>query len=314
MVCTRCTRRTFLASLLALTQSFEAQPAGASLARGLTLEELVTKSAHHVVATALDAHSEWATFGPNRVIVTETRVRIEEALVGGSPGDELLVRVLGGRIGELGERVDGQAELVLGRACVLFLTRADEGRTFVTGAAEGHYLLAAHENDALRLEPSPHLPRLLHPEAAAVAHLRGRTLAEARELVRAIRAMRRLLVAALVAVATLSAGAGARAYCRERTCDPADPKQSCDTDVSGCVLTGAPLFWSSSCISFDVQAEGSPKKRIDADQVTETASRAFAAWLKRTVGARRRRSGWERSAPLLATSPATTRPVTTPTS
>ncbi len=179
------TRRTLFASALALGASLEAPWANAALARGLTLAELVAASAHGIVATALDAHCEWETFGRQRVIVTETRVRIEEAVLGAAPSSrELLVRVLGGSIGELGERVDGQAQLVIGKPSVLFLTATAKAEWFVTGAAQGHYPLAPDDRGDPRLTPSPHLPRLIAPDRAAVSRLRGRTLPEARHLLR----------------------------------------------------------------------------------------------------------------------------------
>jgi len=177
------TRRTFLASLLALGAGFESRPALATLARGLTVRELVAKSAQSVVATPLEAHCEWATFGSSEVIVTESSVRIEEAILGDAPG-ELLVRVLGGSIGEVGMRVSGQAELPIGKSCVLFLTAPESDRSFVVGAAQGHYPLVTAERSVRRLAASPHLGRLVRWDESAVRALRGRTLGEARELVR----------------------------------------------------------------------------------------------------------------------------------
>lgn len=179
------TRRTFLASLALFGTGLGARGAHATLARGLTLEELVRRTAHGIVATPLEAHCEWATFGRTEVIVTETRVRVEEALVGTAPS-ELLVRVLGGSIGNVGVHVDGQAALRLGQLGVLFLTVAEE-RAFVVGAAQGHYPLRQVARDVARLTPSPHLPRLLEPDGSAVQRLSGRTLGEAHDLVRSVR-------------------------------------------------------------------------------------------------------------------------------
>jgi hypothetical protein len=180
------TRRSFLASLVLLGTGLDARVAQATLARGLTLDELVGRSARGVIATPLEAHCAWATFGRSDVIVTETRVRVEEALLGTAPS-ELLVRVLGGSIGDMGMRVDGQAELRLGKTGVLFLTPPVGERDFVVGAAQGHYPLTHAERDVARLTPSPRLPRLLKPDGSAVQRLSGRTIAEAHDLVRAVR-------------------------------------------------------------------------------------------------------------------------------
>jgi hypothetical protein len=160
--------------------------AQASLARGLTLRQLVRASGHALVATPLESRSLWATFGTRRVIVTDTRVRIDELLALDPPADsELWVRVLGGVVGDLGQRVEGQAELVLGKSTTLFLTRENAAVSYVAGAAQGHYPLLPDAKATLRHRPSPHVPELLRPERSAVATLTGTTLAEARELVRA---------------------------------------------------------------------------------------------------------------------------------
>ncbi len=179
-------RRAFLAAtgVVVATAAFE-RKARASLSRGLTLAELVAQSAHTVVATALDARSDWALIGGKRRIVTDTRIRIEETLAGKPPApSEMEVRVLGGIVGALGERVDGQAELVLGEPAVAFLMPISPVLAYVTGAAQGHYRLLADAQKLLRLRPSPHLPLLLRPEESAAAALTGTTLDQARVLVR----------------------------------------------------------------------------------------------------------------------------------
>lgn len=91
------------------------------------------------------------------------------------------------------------------------------------------------------------------------------------------------LAAALGFVAFVTAGASARAFCRERTCDANDPKQQCEV-VDNCVMSGHLLYWSSSCVSYDAQADGSPLRHITADQVTEVAGLAFAPWLAADCG------------------------------
>ena len=179
-------RRAFLTAtgVLVATTALERQ-ARASLSRGLKLTELVAQSAHTVVATALDAHSDWVLIGGKRRIVTDTRIRIEETLAGKPPAqNEMEVRVLGGIVGDLGERVDGQAELVLGEPAVAFLMPISPVLAYVTGAAQGHYRLLADAQKLLRLRASPHLPLLLRPEESAAAVLAGTTLDQARVLVR----------------------------------------------------------------------------------------------------------------------------------
>jgi len=91
-------------------------------------------------------------------------------------------------------------------------------------------------------------------------------------------------IAAAVAFFAFAAGsANAWAFCRSRTCDPFDPKQHCEM-VDNCVTNGHELWWASSCVSYDAQADGSPKLGIDADTVEEVVGRAFAPWLAADCG------------------------------
>jgi hypothetical protein len=139
------------------------------------------------VVTPLESTCGWAEFGGRRLIVTDTRVRVEEVLALKAPAaSELLIRVLGGAIGKLGQRIEGQAELVLGQPSTLFLTPTSELVAFVTGAAQGHYPLEPDKRGVVRLVPSPRLPELVRREGSAVVTLDGASLDRARELVRAV--------------------------------------------------------------------------------------------------------------------------------
>jgi len=107
-------------------------------------------------------------------------------LAGADPAqDELLVRTLGGRVGELGELVHGEAMLTLGERSVLFVmpTRDALG---VTAMAQGHYPLRRDNAGAERLRRSPEAAELLHEEGSAVKRLTGLQIAEARSLVRLV--------------------------------------------------------------------------------------------------------------------------------
>jgi hypothetical protein len=155
----------------------------ASLARELSLEELLAHSDHALTATPLDAHADWVVIGGKRRIVTDVRVRVDETLARREPEQsELFVRVLGGSVGELGQLVEGEVRLAQGEPCVLLLTAVSPTLTYVTGRTQGHYPLLPDPQRLLRLHPSPTLPELEHPEKSAVRMLSGHTVAEAREL------------------------------------------------------------------------------------------------------------------------------------
>jgi hypothetical protein len=93
--------------------------------------------------------------------------------------------------------------------------------------------------------------------------------------------------AAVIAIVAHLAWAGeAGAFCRSRTCDPANPKHECEKDANDCVTTGKKLFWATSCLTFDAQADGSSKRDIDADLLTAVMAQAFATWLRADCGGR----------------------------
>jgi hypothetical protein len=102
------------ASLLALA----ALPAAASVTTALDLRELVTEAEHVVLATVV---SQRSSYDARRRIVTDVTLRVEDAMKGGrAAGATLVVRRLGGAIGDLGMRVEGEASFADGERVVLF--------------------------------------------------------------------------------------------------------------------------------------------------------------------------------------------------
>ena len=91
------------------------RPARATLSRAVRVEELVARSRHVLLGEPLESYSAWEKLGDRKHIVTYTRVRAHELLSGADPQqEEILVRTLGGRVGELGELVHGEARLRVG--------------------------------------------------------------------------------------------------------------------------------------------------------------------------------------------------------
>jgi hypothetical protein len=91
------------------------------------------------------------------------------------------------------------------------------------------------------------------------------------------------VAAALAFVSLVAGGSNAWAFCRSRTCNELDPTQHCEK-VDNCVISGYELWWSTSCVSFDAQADGSKTLGIDAATVTDVVGRAFAPWLAADCG------------------------------
>lgn len=183
------TRRTTLGGLgVIVAAGLIPRWAGATTARGLTLEALSKKSQHIVVGTPLASSVRHETIGGQRRIVTETRFGIDDEVVD-APGDsEILVRTLGGILDGVGELVHGEAELVLNERSVVFLHARADGVLWMQGMAQGHYpLLLESKSQRRLLRVSPHLPALTVTRDLAVTRLPGRELVEAKRLIREAR-------------------------------------------------------------------------------------------------------------------------------
>jgi hypothetical protein len=77
----------------------------------------------------------------------------------------------------------------------------------------------------------------------------------------------------------------AAAFCRTTTCDPEEePGGICPTDRNNCLTSGEPLWWPDHCVTFGVQAEGSPLRGITYDRASEVAEDAFQSWISAGCG------------------------------
>ena len=94
-----------------------------------------------------------------------------------------MVRTLGGRVGELGEIVHGEAELTLNETSLVFLTPDASGVELVTAMAQGQYPVAMDRAGTARLQFSRNLPRLVGSKTSAVNQLTGMPFIEARALI-----------------------------------------------------------------------------------------------------------------------------------
>lgn len=155
----------------------------ASTARALTLPELVRLSARVVRGTPVERYSTWETVGQRRRIVSHTRLVVAEDLARPSSEGEVLVRTLGGRVGDVAQIAHGEAALTVGEEAVVFLTEERAGERRVTAMAQGHYPLEFREGRVL-LRRSPQLPDLVERRNAAVDRLAARQLSEAAQLIR----------------------------------------------------------------------------------------------------------------------------------
>jgi hypothetical protein len=99
--------------------------------------------------------------------------------------------------------------------------------------------------------------------------------------IRVTRTGRRVWLALVVGTWTSAAlPAVAHAYCRTTTCDfpETENEPRCKRDTSGCSISGMPLRWQQRCVSFSVEAEGSPLRGISYDEAAERIGSSMSKW------------------------------------
>jgi hypothetical protein len=141
------------------------RPASASVAINVTLDELVIRSAFVVVATAAERHSAWENLAGGRRIVTYTKLKVDQSVVG-EAGSEVWVRTLGGAVGKIGQHVSGEARITMGSKALFFLAKSD-GALVVTGLAQGHYPIVTEEG-RVKLASSPDTGKLLPAQGPSI--------------------------------------------------------------------------------------------------------------------------------------------------
>lgn len=110
-------------------------PVAASVTEALDLAQLVRQSDHVVLARATGAEARWDS---RRRIVTDVTVIVEQSLKGDASVDErLVVRQLGGSIGELGMRVAGEPSIASGDRVLLFGRRMRGDHLRAVGMSQG---------------------------------------------------------------------------------------------------------------------------------------------------------------------------------
>ena len=82
---------------------------------------------------------------------------------------------------------------------------------------------------------------------------------------------RRALDAAIVAAAVLLAPSELWAFCRSTTCTG-----DCPRDAYDCKTSGEPLWWSSMCVGFSLQKDGSVN--LPFEEIERVVNASFAAW------------------------------------
>src|SRR5688572_15386468 len=96
-----------LVSTIGALAVFTPTDAGASTSIALSVKELATTSDAIVRVTQLERSSAWE----DGRIVTTSKVHVDRVIAGASPGADITIRTLGGVVGEIGQYVEGEADL-----------------------------------------------------------------------------------------------------------------------------------------------------------------------------------------------------------
>jgi hypothetical protein len=177
------TRREFVLAALSSTL-FVSRNARASVARALSLGELLYKSSHVLVGAATDAYGTWENIGNRKCIVTYSNFRVEQPLDGRQPpGSEITIRTLGGVVGDLGQRFFGEAMVALHERATVFVHDPAPGLYVVTAMAQGHYPLQPDSRGVHRLRAGFEQVVISDLPDAAMRRLDGRTMPEAADLI-----------------------------------------------------------------------------------------------------------------------------------
>jgi len=178
----RAWRRVVLCVALAAPPSFAvANDAHASVSIAVTFDGLLRSSSACVVGTAAEQQAVWEAGR----IYTYSRLHVDSAIAGELHGDdEVWVRTMGGIAGGVGQVVEGEAGLTVGRPTLVFLFRAPDGAYLVTARAQGQFGLYTDEQKQLRVRKSgavgtlvPRAAEESGPMAGDVMH--GRSVADA---------------------------------------------------------------------------------------------------------------------------------------
>jgi hypothetical protein len=147
--------------------------AHASVSIAALFDELVRDSSAAVVVTPVEQKAVWE----NGRIYTYTRVRVERTMGGAAPGaaaDGTWVRTMGGSVGDIGQLVDGEAVLTMGRSSLLFVQPlADQGPGVfvVTARAQGQFAMVTGEDKAIRFQRAAAVGALVTPPQDRLAKI-----------------------------------------------------------------------------------------------------------------------------------------------
>jgi hypothetical protein len=189
MLSTRFARLAGLTLIAFACAVFAPAVAHASVSIAVSWDGLLRESSSACIVTAFEARGAWE----NGRIYTYTHIRIDRAVAGNlATGSDAWVRTMGGVVGDIGQRVEGEATLAQGQSSLLFL-RPGLSTAFpqsfeVTARGQGQFPLETSDpklparisaGHALGLLVHPHVLQTDASPRLAAEVLLGRTVDEA---------------------------------------------------------------------------------------------------------------------------------------
>jgi hypothetical protein len=164
---------TFLSVAAAGAASLITSDAQASVSIAILFDELVRDATGAAVVTPVEQRSVWE----NGRIYTYTRVHVDSNVAGSVPNDAW-VQTMGGAVGKIGQLVEGEAVLTVGRPSLLFLqphidpeTKTATSTFVVTARAQGQFPVTLDEKKVPRLIHAHGVGALMPPSPDRVARV-----------------------------------------------------------------------------------------------------------------------------------------------
>jgi hypothetical protein len=150
----------------------------ASVSIAVTFDTLVERADAAMTVTPIDANSVWE----GKRIVTYTRLRVDRSIAG-QGASEVVVKTLGGSVGELGQSVSGEPHFMANESSIVFLRKVDQAY-MVVERAQGQYPVALDKaKNRWMTKRASDIGSLVPPEPAAATPAvvaTGKTLAPTR--------------------------------------------------------------------------------------------------------------------------------------
>jgi hypothetical protein len=143
---------------------FTTSEAHASVSVAVMFDALVKESSAVAIVTPVEQKSVWE----NGRIYTYTRVHADEGVAGDlTTGGEAWIRTMGGVVGHIGQSVDGEPVLTVGRPSLLFLHAGPPGALEVSARAQGQFPITVDDAKQQHLIRSSAVGVLLPPKQAS---------------------------------------------------------------------------------------------------------------------------------------------------